>query len=140
MAGGVLLGAVACGGSSTVTAPTTAVDGGGESSSGPTSLPATAPDSSEAPSGYPGASAAPQASPKDKAFVAKVREMGIKAPDDVVINAAQFTCESDKTNKKSTSLEPIVTGSLSPWEPDGKKATANAKKFIAEARSGYCKA
>jgi hypothetical protein len=135
MTGGVLLGAVACGGSSTVTAPTTAVDG-----TQATSLPATAPGSATAPSGYPGPSAAPTLTAKDKDFITKVRAIGIKAPDDVVINAAQYVCESDKTNPKSTSLEPIVTGSISPWEPNGETATANAKKFIAEARSSYCKA
>lgn len=136
MTGGVLLGAVACGGSSTVTAPTTPVEGGG----GPTSLPATAPGSASAPSGYPDSvSSVPNAatSAKDKAFIAKVRTQGVKAPDDVVINAAQFACEYDKSGRDAKNLEPFVVGILGPY--DGDAAAANAKKFITEARASYCK-
>ncbi|TWS18654.1 DUF732 domain-containing protein [Tsukamurella asaccharolytica] len=139
LTGGVLLGAVACGGSSTVEAPTTAVEGG------PTSLPATAPGSATAPSGYPGTSGSAGASStanaatpqKDKEFIAKVRADGVKAPDDVVINAAQFACEYDKSGRDAKNLEPFVVGILGPY--DGDAASANAKKFIAEARSSYCK-
>ncbi len=135
MTGGVLLGAVACGGSSTVEAPTTAVDGG------PTSLPATAPGSATAPSGYPGASGSSTAnaavSQKDKDFIAKVRADGVKAPDDVVINAAQFACEYDKSGRDAKNLEPFVVGILGPY--DGDAASGNAKKFITEARASYCK-
>lgn len=135
MTGGVLLGAVACGGSSTVEAPTTPVDGG------PTSLPATAPGSATAPSGYPGASSSTTAnaavSKKDKDFIAKVRADGVKAPDDVVINAAQFACEYDKSGRDAKNLEPFVVGILGPY--DGDAAAGNAKKFIAEARASYCK-
>ncbi|GAB3134125.1 hypothetical protein GCM10027289_25350 [Tsukamurella serpentis] len=142
--GGVLLGAVACGGSSTVTAPTTPVGGGSDSgaaSSGPTSLPATAPGSSAtAPSGYPGSSAvtAPGKTGKDQDFIGKVRGLGIKAPDDVLINAAQFACEYDKSGRDAKNLEPFVVGILGPY--DGDNAKGNAGKFIAEARSSYCKA
>lgn len=138
MTGGVLLGAVACGGSSTVEAPTSPVEGG------PTSLPATAPGSATAPSGYPGSSSASASasansalSTKDKDFIAKVREDGVKAPDDVVINAAQFACEYDKSGRDAKNLEPFVVGILGPY--DGNAATANAKKFITEARASYCK-
>lgn len=135
MTSGVLLGAVACGGSSTVEAPTTAVDGG------PTSLPATAPGSATAPSGYPGASGSSTAntavSQKDKDFIAKVRADGVKAPDDVVINAAQFACEYDKSGRDAKNLEPFVVGILGPY--DGDAASGNAKKFITEARASYCK-
>jgi hypothetical protein len=137
MTGGVLLGAVACGGSSTVEAPTTPVEG--EPTSLPASLPATAPGSATAPSGYPGASstANPALTQKDKAFIAKVREDGVKAPDDVVINAAQFACEYDKSGRDAKNLEPFVVGILGPY--DGDAASGNAKKFIAEARASYCK-
>lgn len=135
MTGGVLLGAVACGGSSTVESPNTGVDGE------PTSLPATAPGSqTSAPSGYPdSASSVPNAavSAKDKAFIDKIHKAGIKAPDDVIINVGQFACEYDRSGRDSKNLEPFVVGNLSPW--DGDAATANAKKFIAEARASYCK-
>lgn len=133
LAGGVLLGAVACGGSSTVDAPTTPVEGG------PTSLPATGPGSGTAPSGYPGASSATNTAltQKDKDFIAKVRADGVKAPDDVVINAAQFACEYDKSGRDAKNLEPFVIGILGPY--DGDAASGNAKKFITEARASYCK-
>ena len=133
LTGGVLLGAVACGGSSTVDAPTTPVEGGG------TSLPATAPGSATAPSGYPGGSSVANAAltQKDKDFIAKVRADGVKAPDDVVINAAQFACEYDKSGRDAKNLEPFVVGILGPY--DGDAAAGNAKKFITEARASYCK-
>ncbi|NMD57929.1 MULTISPECIES: DUF732 domain-containing protein [Tsukamurella] len=133
MTSGVLLGAVACGGSSTVEAPTTPVEGE------PTSLPATAPGSATAPSGYPGASSAANTAltQKDKDFIAKVRQDGVKAPDDVVINAAQFACEYDKSGRDAKNLEPFVVGILGPY--DGDAASGNAKKFITEARASYCK-
>ncbi|ADG76823.1 hypothetical protein TPAU25S_03463 [Tsukamurella paurometabola] len=142
MTGGVLLGAVACGGSSTVSAPTTAVDGGG-----PTSLPATAPESSASvPSGYPGPPSV-ASSPKDKEFVAKMRSEGLVASDETIIGAAQYTCDALSQSPNPRYVETLVKGMLGPSRTgDGvsadkadKLATDDANKLIAEAKSSYCK-
>ncbi|MET9327328.1 DUF732 domain-containing protein [Tsukamurella sp. NPDC003166] len=140
LTGGVLLGAVACGGSSTVEAPTTAADGG--TSSGPTTLPATAPASS---------SAAPT-NPKDAAFVAKMKSQGLVASDSDILGAAGYVCSalSQNPNKQyqEKTLPTLVkamigtsrTGGGVSAEQADKLATADATKLIAEAKTSYCKA
>ncbi|CAM3846506.1 MULTISPECIES: DUF732 domain-containing protein [Tsukamurella] len=141
MTGGVLLGAVACGGSSTVSAPDTAVDGG------PTSLPATAPASSASvPSGYPGPPSV-ASSPKDKEFVTKMRSEGLVASDETIIGAAQYTCDALSQNPNPRYVETLVKGMLGPSrtgegvsaQQADKLATDDATKLIAEAKSSYCK-
>ncbi|KXO98199.1 hypothetical protein AXK60_14715 [Tsukamurella pseudospumae] len=141
LTGGVLLGAVACGGSSTVEAPTTAADGGG-TSSGPTTLPATAPASSSAAS----------TNPKDAAFVAKMKSQGLVASDSDILGAAGYVCSalSQNPNKQyqEKTLPTLVkamigtsrTGGGVSAEQADKLATADATKLIAEAKTSYCKA
>ncbi|MFC7755365.1 DUF732 domain-containing protein [Tsukamurella soli] len=138
LAGAIALGATACGGSSTVTAPTAPdLSGGGTASAGPTTLPATGPSSTAAPSGFPGESATPM-SAKEKAFVATIRGAGINAPDDVVVLAGNYVCSSVAANPKSSNLEIMIKAMLGPGQTD-EQATADAKTLIAKAESGYCK-
>ncbi|MDF0530784.1 DUF732 domain-containing protein [Tsukamurella sp. 8F] len=140
--GAVLLGATACGGSSTVSAPTAPAISGTEDeapSSGPSTLPATGPDSSTAPSGFPGASVAPQVSSKDKGFIEQVRKQGVTAPDDVIISTVGYVCDTVKANPKSQNLQTFVTALLSAGgTTDDAQAKAVANKFIATAKTSYC--
>ena len=141
MTGGVLLGAVACGGSSTVEAPTTPVEGGG-SSSGPTTLPATAPASSSAAA----------ANPKDAAFVAKMRQQGLVASDADIVGAAGYVCSALSQNPSKAYQEKTLptlvkamigtsrTGGGASAEQADKLAEADATKLITEAKASYCKA
>lgn len=146
MSGAVLFGAVACGGSSTVTAPTTAIDGGGEgASSGPTTPPATAPSSASG-------SASPAKNAKDTAFIAKLRAEGLVASDENIVGAAGMVCAALDQNPSKTYIEKTlptyvkamigqsrVREGVSAADAD-KAATADATKLIAEARASYCKA
>ncbi|GAA1082239.1 DUF732 domain-containing protein [Tsukamurella spumae] len=142
LTGGVLLGAVACGGSSTVEAPTTTAADGGGTSSGPTTLPATAPASSSAAA----------ANPKDAAFVAKMKSQGLVASDSDILGAAGYVCSalSQNPNKQyqEKTLPTLVkamigtsrTGGGVSAEQADKLASDDATKLIAEAKTSYCKA
>ncbi len=130
------MGAAACGGSSTVSAPT-APGLTGTDSSGPTTVPATGPSSgAAAPSGFPGATTTTMA-PKDAAFVAKAHAAGINAPDDVIVGAVSYVCSALAANPKPPNMQVFVVGMLGSGETD-QQATADAKKFIALAQSDYC--
>ncbi len=139
--GSVLLGAVACGGSSTVEAPNATVEDGGSASSGPTTLPATAPASSSAAA----------TNPEDTAFIAKLRAQGLVASNENIVGAAGMVCAALAQNPSKTYLDKTlptyvkamigqsrVKDGVSAEQAD-KQATADAAKLIAEARSSYCK-
>lgn len=131
----VLFGGVACGGSSTVSAPTTPIVVGSE---GPTSLPATAaPSSAAAPSGFPGSRTVTE-SPAEAKFVSDLRAKGFTDDENTLIQAGRYVCAalSTKPTPKSYEImvEAIVGKDRTPDE--AKKAAATV---IDTAKSGMCK-
>ena len=137
MGGAVLFGGVACGGSSTVSAPTTPVAVG---SDGPSTLPATtAASDAAAPSGFPGAGSGIE-TPAEKKYIADLRAKGINDPQADMLLAGHYVCAALAQNAAPAMYQTwvdAIMGRQQRSQADIKKATATVVDSAKS--SGMCK-
>jgi hypothetical protein len=136
MSGVVLFGGVACGGSSTVSAPTTPVAVGSDA---PSTLPATtAPSGGAAPSGFPGSTTNSE-SPAEKQYITDLRAKGFKDDEVTLIQAGRYVCDALSFKSPPQGWEQFVEGVVGRGRTQA-DATSAANTVIATAKSsGMCK-
>ncbi|GAA1459519.1 DUF732 domain-containing protein [Williamsia maris] len=112
-------------------------------SSSDSSLPATAPQDTPAPSNFPGGAApAPQGS-KGAAYLAELKRQNVTIPNDpdnsIALSSAEFVCSERAKKSPASQIKTFVTAIVGSGTTDPTAAAATADKVIAAASSTYCK-
>lgn len=111
-------------------------------SAGGSSLPATAPNSSAAPSG---SFAAPEGQPLDdkaKRYLAALRSQNVTLLGDtdnsVALTLATYVCDAQRKNTDPVTTKGYVVALVAPGTDSPQEANAKADKVIKAAQDNYC--